>query len=52
VELSEATRKITLEGIRRRHPEYSDLDADHALRGLLWGRELFRRVYGTDPPPP
>lgn len=49
VELSQATREIALENIRRRHPAYGDHQARMALYRLLLGDELFRRVWPAEP---
>jgi hypothetical protein len=49
VELSEITRAIALEGIRRRHPSYSDDEARMALFRLLVGDALFRRAWPDAP---
>jgi len=47
--LSEETRQISRAGIRSRHPGYSDEDVDHALRRILYGDDLFRRVWPKSP---
>ena len=36
-DLSDALRQTAMAGIRRRHPEYSDRQADRAFRELLYG---------------
>jgi hypothetical protein len=48
-ELSEATRATTLANIRRRHPSYSDREAQMALFRLLLGDALFVRAYPSAP---
>ena len=48
VEMSQATREIALEGIRRRQPTYGDHQARMALYRLLLGDELFRRVWPAE----
>ncbi len=50
--MSEDARRITLEGIRRRHPEYSEQEARMALFEHLWGAEMFQRVWGHQPSTP
>jgi len=47
--MSELARDLALEGIRRRHPDYDDEKARHALFRLLVGDDLFRRAWPTDP---
>jgi hypothetical protein len=49
LELSNTTREIAREGIRRRHPTYSEHEIELALRRLLVGDELFRRVWPREP---
>jgi hypothetical protein len=44
-QLSEDVRAIARAGIRTRHPEYTDEQVRHALFRLLYGEELFRRVW-------
>jgi hypothetical protein len=53
LELSEDVRIITREGIRQRHPEYSDQDVQHALIALIYGKDVARRLWpdATVPPP-
>jgi hypothetical protein len=51
-EMSEDARRISLEGIRARHPEYDDDRARRALFGLLLGEELARRLWPTETPVP
>ena len=45
IELSETTRKLTEEGIKARHPEYSDDEVRLAIIKILLGDELFRLIY-------
>jgi hypothetical protein len=47
-ELSEAVRDVAREGIRQRHPGYSDDDVKRALVVLLYGRETERRLWPND----
>jgi hypothetical protein len=43
--LSAAARQLTMDGIRRRHPEYTDEQVRMALLRLLHGDELLRTVW-------
>jgi hypothetical protein len=45
LELSEDVRRITCDGIRQRHPEYSDEDVRHALVALIYGEDVARRLW-------
>lgn len=45
LEMSEDVRRLTLEGIRARHPEYDDERARRALFRLLLGDELVRAIW-------
>lgn len=47
--LSEDTRALTRAGIRARHPDYTDVDVEHAFRRLLYGDEMFQRVWPGRP---
>jgi hypothetical protein len=53
LELSEDVRRIAREGIRQRHPDYSDRDVQHALIALIYGQDVARRLWpdSTVPPP-
>jgi hypothetical protein len=44
-ELMETEKKIILEGIKSRHPEYGEKEARLALIRILLGDELFVKVY-------
>jgi hypothetical protein len=48
-QLSESTRATTLANIRRRHPDYGDLQARLALFRLLLGDDLFTRAWPGAP---
>ena len=48
-EMSMMARRITLSGIRSRHPEYTDDEAKYALFRILVGDELFRRAWPHAP---
>ncbi len=43
-ELTENLRRTTLQGIRVRHPEYTDAQIRQAFLRLLLGERLFREV--------
>ena len=48
-ELSDAVREIAAEGVRSRHPEYSDEQVRLAVIRLTLGEKLFREAYpGVD----
>jgi hypothetical protein len=51
VAMSEDLREVTRAGVRQRHPDYSDHDVELALRHLIWGAELFSKVYPDTPAP-
>ena len=42
-------REMMRAGIRRRHPEYSKLQVEHALERMLWGDDLFRAARPGEP---
>jgi hypothetical protein len=46
VELSEETRRIAVEGVMRRHPEYDLARARREVARLLIGPALAERVWG------
>ena len=43
--LSRFTRECTKAGIRMRHPDYDEEQVEMALRRIMLGDELFRKVY-------
>ncbi|MCH8922311.1 MAG: hypothetical protein IIA67_04060 [Planctomycetes bacterium] len=48
-ELSDNVRQIAAEGVRRRHPDYSDDEVRLAVIRLTLGEKLFREAYpGVD----
>ena len=49
VELTHEVRKIAVDGVRQRHPEYDDETVHRALMRLLYGDEVFRRVWPGAP---
>ncbi|MBN1772402.1 MAG: hypothetical protein JXB32_14125 [Deltaproteobacteria bacterium] len=48
LELTELSRKLLREGIRRRHPEYGEPEVLQAFRRLWLGAELFHSAYPAD----
>lgn len=46
--MSEDARRIVIDGIKRRHPEYSEREARLALFQQLWGAEAFQRIWGRE----
>jgi hypothetical protein len=44
-QMSEDAREISRCGIRTRHPEYSPVEVEQALRRLLLGDDLVRRAW-------
>jgi hypothetical protein len=51
-EMSNALRRLVAEGVRSRHPEYSEKQVKLAVSRLTLGEELFRKVYpGVDVAP-
>jgi hypothetical protein len=51
LEMSEAARRTSLDGIRARHPEYDEHTAIRALFRLLYGAELYAKVWPGRPAP-
>jgi hypothetical protein len=49
VQMSEMTREIAMDGIRQRHPDYSDDDVISALFRLLHGDDLFAKAWPNRP---
>ena len=43
-QLSEAVREMTVQGIRERHPHFTEPQVIHELIRLLYGDELAKRV--------
>jgi hypothetical protein len=41
--MSEDARRISIEGVLRRHPEYSDAQARHVILCALYGADLADR---------
>ncbi len=48
-EISEAAFELARVGIRARHPEYSEQDAEWARRRMAWGDALFRAAHPEAP---
>jgi hypothetical protein len=44
-EMSEAARRLALDGVRQRHPEYSERDVFMALMRMLHGDEMVQRAW-------
>jgi hypothetical protein len=49
LELTELSRRLLAEGVRRRHPEYTDGQAHLAFLRLWLGDELYREAYAGEP---
>ena len=47
--ISQSARYIAREGIRARHPEYSDEQLQRALLRLLYGDALVQKVWPHEP---
>ena len=43
--LSADARQLTRDGIRSRHPGYTDAEVEIALRRILYGDDLFSRAW-------
>lgn len=46
--ISQAARYVATEGIRARHPEYSDEQLKRALCRLLYGDALVQKIWPTE----
>ena len=49
LELTEMSRQLLANGIRRRHPEYDESQARLAFLRLWLGADLFRQAYAGQP---
>jgi len=49
--MSDDVRRIAAEGIRQRHPEYSEHEVRRALLALLYGADAAARVWPRLPVP-
>ena len=45
LEMSDDARQITVEGIQKRHPGYSEFEVRRALVALLYGRDVAAKVW-------
>jgi len=45
LQLIETEKKLLMEGIKKRHPEYKEKEIKLALIRILLGEELFEKVY-------
>jgi hypothetical protein len=51
-QMSDSARALAADGVRARHPEYSERQVQLAVIRMMLGNELFRRVYsGLDVAP-
>ena len=44
-ELSDSIRQVAVDGIRQRHPEYSDGEVRRAVVALIYGNDLARLAW-------
>ncbi len=49
LELTELSRRLLADGIRRRHPEYDESQTRFAFLRLWLGPDLFRKAYPAQP---
>ncbi|MBI4508811.1 MAG: hypothetical protein HY698_04190 [Deltaproteobacteria bacterium] len=49
LELTAMSRRLLADGVRRRHPEYSDEQVRLAFLRLWLGADLFRKAYPGQP---
>ena len=49
IRMSEDARRITMDGIRSRHPEYTDDEVRHAMLRLTLGDELYAAAWPSRP---
>ncbi len=47
--MSEQARQIAMDGIRHRHPEYTDEQVRHAMYRLTLGDELYEAAWPDRP---
>jgi hypothetical protein len=50
-QMSEDIRRISIEGVRQRHPEYTQEQARRAVLRRVWGEPLASRVWRDLPEP-
>ncbi len=48
-EMSDEARELVRDGIRSRHPDYSERDVEAALRLLFLGERLYRETWPQEP---
>lgn len=48
LEFIELQRKLLIEGIKARHPEYSEKEILYAFKRLILGDELYEKVFPED----
>lgn len=49
--MSDEMREVVAEGIRARHPDYSEEDVRRALVAALYGKEAARKLWPGRPVP-
>jgi hypothetical protein len=49
--MSDDIRRVAAEGIKQRHPEYSERDVRRALVALLYGKDAAAKVWPDEPVP-
>ncbi len=47
--MSENVRSIAMDGVRRRHPEYSEEEVRHAVFRMMLGDDLYRQAWPDRP---
>jgi len=47
--MSDDIRRVAAEGIRQRHPDYSDADVRRALVALLYGADAAAKIWPGSP---
>jgi hypothetical protein len=50
--MSDDLRRVAAEGIRMRHPDYTETDVRRALVALLYGADAAAKVWPGSPVPP
>ena len=45
LQMSDAIRRVSAEGVRARHPEYTPRQVELAVIRMMIGEDLFRRAY-------
>jgi len=51
LEMSDDVRRVAAEGIKHRHPDYSERDIRRALVVLLYGRDAAAKIWPGEPVP-